>query len=328
MKRRRWMAIPGALVAVTLTLAACVTAKINLPVAPVTAGSTVTIQTTPVPLDPTDPARTAIGDFRYAGGVALTSAQTSRLHGLSGLVVGTDGRLSAVSDDGDFLIARLVLNGDETLAGLSHGGLFPLTGLDGKPLQGKDWGDAEGMAQPIGGGMLVSFEHRHRIWIYPGTDEDSPAPAPMPDVAMADNDGMEGLAAALDGYWVGIEPGSIWFCRLQATCGEVAGLPRPPAGFRLSGLATGPNGELVILHHSYVPAIGSRIIVTVVADPAGAKRVVGRFAMGPNTTTDNFEGIAVVARANGDWRFYLLSDDNFSASQRTLLLAFDWTPPR
>ncbi|HZZ33856.1 MAG TPA: hypothetical protein VFE10_17870, partial [Phenylobacterium sp.] len=26
-------------------------------------------------------------------------------------------------------------------------------------------------------------------------------------------------------------------------------------------------------------------------------------------------------------RFYVISDDNFSKSQRTLLLAFDWKPP-
>jgi hypothetical protein len=39
------------------------------------------------------------------------------------------------------------------------------------------------------------------------------------------------------------------------------------------------------------------------------------------------EGIAAVERAGGKIRFYLLADDNFSAQQRTLLMAFDWTPP-
>jgi hypothetical protein len=41
-------------------------------------------------------------------------------------------------------------------------------------------------------------------------------------------------------------------------------------------------------------------------------------------TVDNFEGLAAVPRADGGFRFYLLSDDNASATQRTLLLAFDW----
>ena len=133
---------------------------------------------------------------------------------------------------------------------------------------------------------------------------------------------------AADAYWVGVEPGGIWLCRLRTKCDEVAGLPTPPPGYRLSSLTTGPKGELVILHHSYLPAIGSRIIVTVVADPLGAKRTVASVAMTQALSIDNFEGVAVVPRNGGGWRLYLLSDDNFSASQRTLLLAFDWTPPQ
>ena len=46
------------------------------------------------------------------------------------------------------------------------------------------------------------------------------------------------------------------------------------------------------------------------------------------------EGIAAVSGPNGAVRLYLISDDNFDNSntvfiggQRTLLMAFDWTPP-
>ena len=42
---------------------------------------------------------------------------------------------------------------------------------------------------------------------------------------------------------------------------------------------------------------------------------------------DNMEGMAVVRRGSGV-RLYLISDDNFSKTQRSLLMAFDWTPPR
>jgi hypothetical protein len=51
-----------------------------------------------------------------------------------------------------------------------------------------------------------------------------------------------------------------------------------------------------------------------------------RFA--PPLTTDNYEGIAALPRPDGSVRFYLISDDNFSRLQRTLLLAFDWSPPQ
>jgi hypothetical protein len=46
------------------------------------------------------------------------------------------------------------------------------------------------------------------------------------------------------------------------------------------------------------------------------------------SAVDNFEAIAAVpGRTPGTVRLYMLSDDNFSDNQRTLLYAFDWTPP-
>jgi hypothetical protein len=54
--------------------------------------------------------------------------------------------------------------------------------------------------------------------------------------------------------------------------------------------------------------------------------IIARMDLAAPMTVDNFEGVAVVPRANGGLRVYLLSDDNGNASQRTLLLAFDWKP--
>ena len=331
--RRRLAAIPGAVAAVALSLTACVTARPQLLVAPVKAGPSVAIQSAPVMLDPSDPGRTSAGDFTYAGGIAVTSNETSRLHGLSDLVVDADGGVLSVSDDGaDLFTGRLVLDASGRLVGLTDGALRPLTGFDSQSLQGKAWTDAEGVTRLANGEMLVSFEHEHRIWAYAPSTNRPPKPVARPEVSMADNDGMEGLAAAPtvvgDGYWVGTEPGGIWFCRLHASCEEKAGLPKPPIGYRLSSLTTGLKGELVILHHSYIPAIGSRIILTVVRDPLGSRRVAGSFTLVPPMTVDNFEGVAVVAKPGGGWRIYLLSDDNFNPTQRTLLMAFDWMPPK
>lgn len=316
-----------------ILLAGCVSGSVQLPPAPVPYGPSVAVETLPVPLDPSDPKATAIGDFRYAGGVSITSRATSRLHGLSDLVLSPGDRIASVSDDGaDLVTAALTLDATGRLVGVTDVALRPLAEETGGPLTAKSRSDAEGLSILANGEMLVSFERDHRIWRYPPSGDRKPYPVAMPPVSMADNDGMEGLAAAPqlygDGYWVGVEPGGIWFCRLQLSCKPVEGLPVPPVGYRLSSLTTGPGGELVILHHSFIPGIGSRIILTIVSKPLGRKRVIGRMAMGPSTTVDNFEGVAVAARPDGGWRLYLLSDDNFSPTQRTLLLAFDWTPPR
>ncbi len=316
-----------------LLLTGCVGGHVALPPAPIPYGPTIAVRTTPVPLDPSDPARTAVDGFRYAGGVALTSDQTSDLHSLSDLVLSPGGRITSVTDDsGKLFTARLVLDADGRLTGVTDVAMRPLVGEDSQPLQGKAWTDAEGLAILGNGELLVSFERNHRIWRYPPSGDRKPFPVAWPKIAMPENDGMEGLAAAPniagDAYWVGVEGGGFWLCRLHVGCDEVDGLPRIPAGFRISAIAVGPEGELIILHHSYIPAIGSRFRVTVVRDPRGARQVIGQFALGPSSTSDNMEGIAVERKPDGDWRLYLLSDDNAAANQRTVLLAFDWTPPK
>ena len=55
-------------------------------------------------------------------------------------------------------------------------------------------------------------------------------------------------------------------------------------------------------------------------------RTVDELALGAPLTVDNYEGLAALPRADGSVRFYLISDDNFSRLQRTLLVAFDWHP--
>jgi len=334
--RRRslaWAAAIAGTVGSLLVLAACATAHLKPipPRGPVPSGAGITIQATPLPFDGDSLTQGGAGGFLYMGGIALTSEDTSRLHGLSDLEVFADGSFYAPSDDGDLLKGKIGFdNRSIGLSGVGQATLTPLRNAAGEPLQGKGEGDAEGLAQLPDGPLLISFERDHRIWAYDASGK--PTPAVMPNAKFAENDGMEGLAAFgpadPKAYWVGSEPGDIWLCRLKASCKAVPGLPKPPVGFRLSGLATGPGGELVILHHSYIPAIGSRIILTIVRDPTGAKIVIGRMAAGPNPTIDNFEGVSVNPVSEDGWRIYLLSDDNFNPKQRTLLLAFGWKPPK
>ena len=44
-------------------------------------------------------------------------------------------------------------------------------------------------------------------------------------------------------------------------------------------------------------------------------------------TIDNFEGIAAKAMPDGRVRLYVISDDNFSKKQRTLLMIYDVPKP-
>lgn len=315
----------GALAA--LLVSACAPLPPSLPAQPVAAGPGITIAAAAVPLNPKDLAQTAIGAFRYAGGLVLTSADTSRLHGLSDLQIAADGSLVALSDEGDLLHARLKLDAQGRLAGVTDARLTVLTGGDGKPLQGKVESDSEGLALLADGDLLVSFEEHHRILRYPA-DGSAPKPAPMPDATFPFNDGMEGLApdpaAGPDAYIVGAEStGQTWSCKLSAACVAGPAIEKPGPEFGLTAMTRAPGGRTAYLMRAWDPMRGNRITLTV-RDAAGAE--VGRLDLAQPFTVDNLEGLAALPSPHGAIRFYLISDDNFSGSQRTLLLAFDWSP--
>jgi hypothetical protein len=237
-------------------------------------------------------------------------------------VTGTD-NLIAVSDFGLLFEAKLVLDSAGRLVDLTDARLSPLAGEDGKPLNGAD---AEGLAVLPGGDRLVSFEGRARILLYPANGG-LPRAAPMPAVTFAGNLGMEAIAAdpsaGPDAYIVGSEiSGETWACRVSSpSCTK-----GPPAlktiFYGLVAMRRLPGGETAYLLRTVDPQRRYRLILKVVRGSSE----VARLDLAPPMNTENFEGLAAVPRPDGSVRFYMISDDNGSARERTLLFAFDWRP--
>lgn len=319
---------------VGLTLCACDT-RAAFGASPETAPRPVTVTAEPVAMNPQRPEVLRAGAFSYAGGVWLRAPGETRFGGLSDLRVQPDGRLAAVSDEGGLFRARIVTDAEGRITGLADGSLQPLTDESGKVLKRKSEADAEGLAIWPGGEVMVSFERHHRIWLYPGQGA-PPRSMPIPDVSMPSNEGVEGLAVAPsqgpDAYWAGTEVGAIYLCRQAAKCRRWSGLPMPPLAYRLTALSETPTGELVILHHSFNPLnLQSRVLATVVVLPKSryaVPRVKAQLQINPPMTVDNLEGVSAVRSPSGGLRLYLVSDDNFSDRQRTLLLAYDLDPQR
>jgi hypothetical protein len=320
----------GGVLVLTAVLAAC--GPVRPHAAPLAADGAVRIVAKALPLNPSDPKQDRVGDFVLAGALQLTTSDSDLLGGLSDLKVGPGDQLVSESDQGSLLRAHIVLDADGRLVGLDQAKLTLLTGLDGRPLPGKVEADAEGVAVWPSGDLMISFEHDHRIWIYPAGGG-PPRAAPFPQTVMPNNAGMEGLALApkegADAYWVGIEGGSIWLCHLASACQQTPGQFPPPFGYRLPALFEMDDGDLVVEHHHWDPLTGNHLTIDVIDNPATNKtpKLKAELKLGPPLTLDNIEGVAVVERPGGVHRFYLISDDNFKASQRTLLMAFDWTPP-
>jgi hypothetical protein len=316
--------VPGLAI---LALAACAPRPAPVPEPPAPVDSGVPITAEPVPLNPADPKQDRIGDFVYAGGLALTSTGTARLHGLSDLRILSGNKLVAISDEGDLLEADLLFDKGGRPARLINARFSALADLDGKPLQGKQESDSEGLAILADGERLVSFEGRHRIWRYPAAGGAAQeAPFPMAAADFPPNGGMEALAAypagGPDAFVVGgEESGQTWICRLTGPCVPSATVPKPRE-FGLVAAVALPQGRMAYLLRAWDAAQGNRITLTV----RDATREIARMDMARPMTIDNLEGLDAVTDSDGSIRFYLISDDNFQSSQRTLLMAFDWRP--
>ncbi len=296
------------------------------------AAEPIAVDVAPVALDATQPDRDTIGRLRYRGGLHL-SADDSRFGGLSALGVSEDGRrLVALSDGGHRFSARLAYDGAGGLAGLENTDLGSLAGLDGRPLSSKAEADAESMSPGVEGEMIVAFERRHRLWRYlPGVTVPEPLPEPpeMPD--LPNNNGVEALTLLADGSLLALSEGKR---NRDAALGWVSHdsgwsvlTYLATDGFRVTGAATHPDGDVLVLERMFT-ARGENAVrlkrVAAGAIEAGARLIGDTVAeLRPPLTMDNFEGIEARRGTRGEVLVYLVSDDNFSADQRTLLMMFE-----
>ena len=131
-----------------------------------------------------------------------------------------------------------------------------------------------------------------------------------------------GSDAGPDAYVVGVEEsGTTWTCRVTTSCVEGPTVDKP-AEFGLVAMTRLPDQMTAYLLRAYDSNRGPRVVLSINRDGT----VVSRMEIAQPLTVDNFEGVTAAAGANGQRRFYLISDDNNDSSQRTLLLAFDWKP--
>lgn len=290
----------------------------------------VSVATTLVPLNAPD-LEDGSGMLTYAGGVEITSG-FNRLHGLSDIKFIEADSFYAVSDEGLLVRGRVRLDTAGRLIGVEGVQVRPLTDPDGLPLLPKYLADAEGLAILPGGDLLVSFERAHRAWRYDreGRWLDERV---IPDFAFTDNDGMEGIASAGgDAFWAAGENGGLWLCLIRE-CRETMSPPDlvpSDDDLRVTSLVADPHQGLWALMRAYHADRNTNTIeiAGLLVGHGHYNRPETHFWMPVASftapaTVDNFEGIAAVRRPDGGVRLYILSDDNFNDSQRTLLLAFD-----
>lgn len=297
----------------------------------------------PISFDRERPDRTAFGKLIFRGGLNLF-AKSHHFGGYSGLALDKSGTaLLAVSDAGTFMRATLDYDGRK-LKALQDVVIGPILGKDGKPLRTGSKRDSEGLAlaggDTLNGKAFVSFERKHRILRYPFTAKSFGPPdralvLPKEARTMSDNRGFEAIALIRAGRLKGT---IVAFSeRLKDRKGNLKGWliggPRPGAitlrrigGFDITDAASLPDGGIVLLERRFRYAEGVKMRIRRVA-PGELKRgalIEGEVLLEArdNLNIDNMEAIAVHRASSGETILTLMSDDNFSPLQRSLIMQF------
>lgn len=298
---------------------------------------------TRVALDPADPRRVRLGALTYLGGVQLRSIDPA-FGGYSalGVVRQADGnRVTMLSDGGN--VVAFTLGDDWTPRRLRFLNLPAGPGIGWE----KRDRDTESMVVDAATGRIwVGFERYNAVWRYaPGFARAEAQRVPAAMASWPVNGGPESMAALPDGRFVVIGeqrhvPRQRWrgseADRLQSRDALIfPGDPIDTAPARFAYLPAGrydpadatalPNGNLLVLDRAFrLPYRFSNRLSLV---PAAAIRS-GHAARGSLLATldaplihDNFEGLATT-QEGGATIVWMVSDDNQSVLQRTLLLKF------
>jgi hypothetical protein len=286
------------------------------------------VEARPVLLDPADPARRRVGALTYLGGWVL-SGRDGRFGGWSTLKVSGD-RVVSVSDAGAVLHLHLA-NGRVLSSSVDDLSAGPADG------QGKANRDVESMTwAPDGSAVWLGFEHANAIWRY---DRGFRATGHVAPKAMEDwpsNSGPEAMVRLRNGrflifsedHWLkGGGKEALLFASdpVEGRRAPLRFAYQPPAGYLPTDAAELPDGRVVLLNRRVSLLDGFSAVVTLV-DPraivAGKILVPVELArLAPPLTVDNMEGLSVTVE-NGRPVLWLISDDNFMAFERTLLLKF------
>ena len=289
--------------------------------------------------DPRNASRKRFGALEFRGGLVLDSP-TKDFGGLSGLRVAADGQhFVAVTDKSQWLRARIVYRGTVPIA-IADAEMAPMLGADGRPLRRRGWYDTEALTDD-GDTMYVGIERVHRIVRFNfGKDgllsRGVPIPVPPAFRTLPHNAGIECLAMAPKGGPLGGTLIALSERGLDAN-GDilgflVGGATRGSFSFKrrddfdVSDCALTPGGRLLVLERrfTWTSGVAMRIRSVPLASIKPNATVDGAELVSADMghQVDNMEGIAVHRAADGATVLTLVSDDNFSPLQRTLLLQF------
>jgi hypothetical protein len=302
----------------------------------------VSIEVTARPIqsfDPSDRSHTRFGALEFRSGLVLTS-RFRGFGGLSGWRLDAKGeRFISFSDKGSWFTGRIVYQGRE-MTGLADVEAAPMLGPDGKPIITRGWFDSESIALD-GSFVYIGLERVNQVLRFDfskGFTRSRGEVVPLPPAAkkLPFNKGLEALVFVPKGMPLagtliaiserGLDPQGnlIAFLIGGPTPGQFS--VRRTQNFDVSDAVLLPSGDLLVLERKFslVNGIGIRIRRIALKSVAPGAVVDGPsiFDADLGHEIDNMEGIDAHVTPEGATVLTMVSDDNFSMIQRTLLLQF------
>jgi hypothetical protein len=283
--------------------------------------------------------RRQFGLLEFRGGLILRSTY-EHFGGISAISVASNGAdFIALTDKGWWLRGRILYEGSQPV-GIAHAEMAPMLGPDGAPLTARGWYDTESIAED-GGTLYVGIERVHQIVRFNyGKDalfaRGYPIALPHAARLLPSNQGFEALVFIpqglhLAGTLVAIsERGLDKAGNIKAFLigGSAPGglTVKRSADYDISDAALLPTGDLLLLERKFdwSSGLGVRMRRIALADVSAGALVDGAALLEADHRyeIDNMEGLSVHRGAGGETILTMISDDNFSIIQRTLLLQF------
>ncbi|QQO15313.1 esterase-like activity of phytase family protein [Bradyrhizobium diazoefficiens] len=308
----------------------------------ITAPVSIEVNARPIPsFEPRDRARVRFGSLQYRSGLVLTSPHRG-FGGLSALrFLDSKGeRFLALSDQGSWFTGRIRYSGGKMVA-LDDVEAAPMLNAEGRPITEKrNWYDTESLARD-GNVFYVGLERVNQIMRFDFARGGMQArgevvPTPAAIRKLPDNKGLEALVFVPKGQplagtliafserGLDADGNLLAFLIGGPTPGQFS--VRRTEKFDISDAVLLPSGELLILERkfSWFTGVNIRIRAIPLKSIAPGALVDGPalFAADLGHEIDNMEGIDAHVTAEGETVLTLVSDDNFSMLQRTLLLQF------
>lgn len=202
------------------------------------------------------------------------------------------------------------------------------------PADANDLWDIESATRdPVSRHYWLGYENHHAIQRFTVASTPDGKRDLEDAVNWSDNSGAEAMVRLADGRFLVLPEGKKYGLIYAGDPVEGARPQRfafrnPAPGFAVTDMAALPDGRLLLLLRDLdwgYPIFTSRLAIGTVPEAAGVFAPETVLQLDPTIPRENYEGLAVRPRKDGRIDVWVMSDDNLSVMQRTLLakLIFD-----